>query len=63
MNSILSHVLMLGNVDLTVPKNLVTDTLILTASHGLAPTDLSHRPDWNSEIEIYCLLYSEAGFI
>lgn len=54
---------MLGNVDLTVPKNLVTDTLILTASHGLAPTDLSHRPDWNSEIEIYCLLCSEAGFI
>lgn len=63
MNSILSHVLMLGNVDLTIPKNLVTDTLILTASHGLAPTDLSRRPDWNSEIEIYCLLCSEAGFI
>lgn len=62
MNSILCHVLMLGNVDLTVSRNLVTDTLILTASHGLAPPDLSRRPDWNSEIEIYCLLCSEAGF-
>lgn len=45
MNSMLSHVLMLGNVDFTVPRNLVSDSLILTASHGLAPTDLSHRPD------------------